>query len=97
MHSVCGIVSKRIKSRLDPFISVLSYFISKQVRIFHGKKLSDKKIYYYIPLNDRTLELTVFLPSDTESLINELRFSESISLSFKTRLMSVTCICSNVT
>ena len=34
-----------------------------------------------------TLELFVFWPSDTESRINELRFSESISLSFKTRLM----------
>ena len=41
---------------------------------------------YYIPINDTTLDLPVFWPSDTESGINELRFSESISLSFKTRL-----------
>ena len=49
------------------------------------------KTLYYIPINDTTLELSVFWPSDTESRINKLRFSESISLSFKTRLTSVTC------
>ena len=48
------------------------------------------KDYYYIPITDTTLELSVFWPSDTENRINELRFSESISLSFKTRLASVT-------
>ena len=37
--------------------------------------------------------LSVFWPSDTESRINELRFSDSISLSFKTRLTAVTCFC----
>ena len=42
---------------------------------------------YYIPINDTSFELSVFWPSDTESWINELRFSDSISLSFKTRLM----------
>ena len=52
---------------------------------------------YYIPINDTTLELSVFWPSDTENRINELRFSESISLSFKTRLTSVTCFCGDVT
>ena len=51
--------------------------------------VNDKSIYY-IPITDATFELSVFWPSDTESRINELRFSESISLSFKTRLMSVT-------
>ena len=51
--------------------------------------VNDKSIYY-IPITDTTFELSVFWPSDTESRINELRFSESISLSFKTRLMSVT-------
>ena len=39
--------------------------------------------YYYIPITDMTLKLSVFWPSDTDSRINELRFSESISLSFK--------------
>ena len=53
--------------------------------------------FYYIPITDTTLELSVFWPSDTESRINELRFSESISLSFKTRLASVTCFCGDVT
>ena len=43
MHSVFGIGSKRIKTRLDPFISVLSCFISKQVRNFQ------EKIVYYLP------------------------------------------------
>ena len=52
---------------------------------------------YYIPITDTTLELSVFWPSGTESRINELRFSESISLSFKTRLTSVTCFCGDVT
>ena len=52
---------------------------------------------YYIPINDTSFELSVFWPSDTESRINELRFSDSISLSFKTRLTSVTCFYGNVT
>ena len=53
--------------------------------------------FYYIPITDTTSELSVFWPSDTESRINKLRFSESISLSFKTRLTSVTCFCGDVT
>ena len=52
---------------------------------------------YYILINDTTFELSVFWPSDTESRINELRFSDSVSLSFKTRLKSVTCFCGDVT
>ena len=52
---------------------------------------------YYIPINDTSFELSIFWPSDTESQINELRFSDSISLSFNTRLTSVTCFCGNVT
>ena len=46
---------------------------------------------YYIPINDTSFEPSVFWPSDTESQINELRFSESILLSFKT------CFCGDVT
>ena len=38
----------------------------------------DKSVYY-IPINDTTLELSVFWLSDTESRINELRFSDSVS------------------
>ena len=53
--------------------------------------------FYYIPINDTSFELSVFWPSDTEIRFNELRFSESISLSFKTRLKLVTCFCGNVT
>ena len=52
---------------------------------------------YHIPITDTTLELSVFWPSGTESQINELRLSESILLSFKTRLTSVTCFCGDVT
>ena len=40
---------------------------------------------------DTSFELSVIWPSDTESRINELRLSYSVSLSFKTRLTSVTC------
>ena len=47
--------------------------------------------HYYIPINDTSFELSVFWLSDTESRISKLRFSDSVSLSFKTRLTSVTC------
>ena len=53
--------------------------------------------FYDIPINDKSFELSVFWLSDTESQINELRFSDSISLSFKTRLTSVSCFCGDVT
>ena len=33
--------------------------------------------FYYIPINDTTFELSVFRPSDTESRINDMQFSES--------------------
>ena len=49
-------------------------------------------IFLYI-VNDTTFELSIFWHSDTESQINELRFSDSISLSFKTRLTPVKCSC----
>ena len=52
---------------------------------------------WLVAINDTTFELSVFWPCDTESQNNELRFSDSISISFKTRLMSVTCFCGNVT
>ena len=72
--------------------------------IFHAKKklnlLYPNVCYnevYYIPINDTMFKLSVFWPSDTENLINELRFSDSVSLSFKTRLTSVTCFCGDVT
>ena len=53
--------------------------------------------FYYIPINDTAFKLSVFWPSDTESRINKLRFSDSVSLSFKTRLTSVTCFCGDIT
>ena len=40
---------------------------------------------YYIPINDTSFELSVFWLSGTENRINELRFSVSVSLAFKTR------------
>ena len=55
------------------------------------KRPSHRNAIYCIPINDTSFELSVFWPSDTESQINELRFSDSISLSFKRRLKSVTC------
>ena len=51
----------------------------------------DGMLLYYIPINDTTFKLSVFWPSDTESQVNKLRFSDSVSLSFKMRLTSVTC------
>ena len=45
---------------------------------------------YHIPINDTSFELSVLWPSDTENQIKELRFSDSISLSFKTRIRTVT-------
>ena len=37
-------------------------------------------LYMVIPIHDTSFELSVFWPSDTESRINELRFSDSVSL-----------------
>ena len=55
-------------------------------------------LFYYIPIvRDTSFELCVFWPSDTESRINELGFSDSVSLSFKTTLTLVTCFCGDVT
>ena len=42
-------------------------------------------------MNDTSFELFLFWQSDTDSQFNELRFSDSISLSFKMRLISFTC------
>ena len=68
------------------------------MKIIHSQKKAGKVVtLLYTYINDTTFKLSVFWPSDTESQINELRFSESVSLSFKTRLTSVTCFCGNVT
>ena len=54
--------------------------------------------FYFIPtINDTSFKLSVFWLSDTENRIKELRFSNSVSLSFKTRLTSVSCFCSDAT
>ena len=70
----------------------ISQFMKKQYDQFLHNLLNHHYLLtiYYIPITDTTLELSVFWPSDIESRIDELRFSESISLSFKTRLTSVT-------
>ena len=76
----------------------LKPFYSQNACTFIDNQLfSGFKTFYYIPITDATLELSVFWPSDTGSRINELRFSEFISLSFKMRLTSVTCFCGDVT
>ena len=49
--------------------------------------------FYYIPITDTIFELSIFWPSDTENWINELRFSDLVSLSFKTSLTSAICFC----
>ena len=55
------------------------------------------KLIYYILINDTSFELSVFWLSDTESRINELSFSHSVSLSFKTRPTSVSRFCGDIT
>ena len=47
---------------------------------------------YYIPINDTPFGLSVFCPSDAESRMKELRFSDFVSLSFKTRLTLITLL-----
>ena len=43
----------------------------------------------YMPINDIPFELFVFLPADPENRINELRFSESISLSYHVHVLQL--------
>ena len=62
-----------------------------------GKFVMFNTSLYYMPINDTYSEWSVFWSSDTEILINKLRFSDSVSLSFKTRLTSVIFFCSDVT
>ena len=53
--------------------------------------ITEHTMIYYIPISDTSFELSVFFwLSDTENWINKLRFSDSISLSFKTRKTLVT-------
>ena len=82
MYQVLGHCDLDLFSRIIVSGVYLPYYLRLESQI---------NLVYYIPITDTTLELSVFWPSDTESRINELRFSESISLSFKTRLTSVTC------
>ena len=93
MLSIAVLWSPALKGcRLWFLVYVCLYLFHFLIINYYVIGLTDK-VLYYIPINDTTLELSVFWPSDTESRINELRFSESISLSFKTRLTSVTCFC----
>ena len=87
--------SNLIKSML--WIRLSKLLLSMSSCLFSSSLCVLSCFFYYIPITDTTLELSVFWPSDTESRINELRLSESISLSFKTRLTSVTCYCGDVT
>ena len=79
-------------------IFIMSIFEWQFYTGFTVTELTTKdNIYYYIPINDTYFELSVFWLSDTEKQINKLRFSDSISLSFKTRLKSVSCFCGDTT
>ena len=69
----------------------LMLFVFLTSKLYFGASYFGDFCFYYIPINDTSFELSVFWPSNTESQINELRFSDSESLSFKSRLMSVTC------
>ena len=73
------------------FIPHIKYLKAKCSLILHWvqTELHFSRIYY-IPINDTVFVLSVFWPSDTESWIIDLRFSDSVSLFFKTRLTSVT-------
>ena len=53
-------------------------------------------MFYFLPISDTSFEMSVFWPSDTESRVNELRFSDSVSLSFETWLTSVTCFIGDI-
>ena len=68
----------------------------RKKEVLKVKHKSLKKTIYYIPINDTSFELSVFWLSDAESRIKELRFCDSVSLSFKMRLMLVTCFCGDV-
>ena len=57
--------------------------MSIKVAAFTVSEKSINTYSYYIPINDTSFGLSVFWPSDTERRINKLRFSDSISLSFK--------------
>ena len=48
------------------------------------------KKHYLIPIHDTSFELSVFWPSDIESPINKVNFSDTVSQSFKKRLTLTT-------
>ena len=84
------------RDKMRGLLSILSLFCNEFDK-FNNTRARMLDSFYYIPINDTSFELSVFWLSDTESRINELRFSDSVSLSFKTRLTSVTCFCVDVT
>ena len=65
------------------------------------KRHSPSILFLLMSINDTHFELSVFSGyliqlAGSDSRINELRFSDPISLSFKMRLMSVTCFCGDI-
>ena len=91
------VISYKALFRLSVYKIPAVYLSGAKMCVFARYATLVPRLYYIIPITDTTLELSVFWPSDTESRINELRFSESISLSFKTRLTSVIGFCGDVT
>ena len=81
----------------EPLCSVVNKYLRAVLSRKTMPQYNMETKFYYIPINDTSFELSVFWSSDTESRINELRFSDSVSLSFKTRLMSDTGFCSHMT
>ena len=59
-----------------------------------GKRANNK---FFNTYKCKSFGLSVFWPFDWEIQINELMFSDSVSLSFKTRLTSVICFWGDVT
>ena len=91
----------QVKGLLQPSVKIHNIHLDRSSQN-HVNYKTDKYciiiciLHYYIPLNDTSFKLSVFWPFDTESRINELRFSDSVSLSYKMRLTLVTCFCGNV-
>ena len=74
----------------------MTFDLQQAITIRNMQRFFRNKLYY-IPIKDTYSELSVFWSSDTEIRINELRFSDSVSLSYKMRLTSVIHFCGEVT
>ena len=64
------------------------YELQQSIPIKSMKSFFRNNLYYiHVPIKDSYSELSVFWSSDTEIRLNELRFSDSVPLSFKSSLI----------